>query len=168
MSKALVCVSLIGVAILCTGGCDPITTVDPNTIVTITVVNDSQTQFVQPKLRVCPEGMLVEPHFPLANPPILAPGQSVTYTTAQIAGASGNCQTFSTNFMLGLCGWGYGTDRAALLDTAARYGGQIGFQFHCGDTVILHWTDGAEAGTWSSEVQPAEGNPAPVAAFQSL
>src|SRR5512140_1837279 len=124
MSKqraVLTCVGLaFGLAFLC-GGCNLFPPpVDPATIVTIKLVNDSQTQYVQPHLRICPEGMAIEPHFQLANPPLLAPGQSATYTTAEVAGDSGNCEIFSTAFMLGLCGWGWGPDRANLLDTAQR------------------------------------------------
>jgi hypothetical protein len=160
-------VLVVSGTLLC-GGCPFQPQPDPATIVRIKLVNDSQAQYVQPHLRVCPLGMATDPHYPLANPPILAPGQSATYTTAQIAGDDGNCQTFSTDFMLGLCGWGYGTNRNNLSDTGQRYGGQIGYQFWCGDTVILHWTDDGGPGIWTSEVQSAVGNEPPVAPFQSL
>jgi hypothetical protein len=138
-------------------------------VVEIRLMNDSATQFVAANLGVCPNGMANEPHYFVDAPHVLAPGEEVTYTTRQVAGLAGNCLIFSSDFMIGLCGWEYGSSAEELTAVATRYGGQIGFQFSCGDTVILRWSEAGETGgAWTSEVQPAPGNDAPVAEFQEL
>ena len=120
-------------------------------IVQIRFVNDSATETVAPNVGVCPNGMASEPHYFLDSPPVIAPGEEVTYTTWQIAGLGGNCLFYSTDFMIGLCGWQYGPSADDLTAVETRYGGQIGFQFSCGDTVILRWSDAGEAGgAWTS------------------
>lgn len=138
--------------------------------VRIKVVNDSVRQFVSPVIAVCPNGIQNEPHHFVQTPAVLAPGESITYTTTEIGGSDGNCQTFNTNFMLGVCTWEFGSTRETLTPaTNQRFGGQIGFQFECGDTVILHWLDTDETGgSWTAEVLTAPGNQAPSAPFQSL
>ena len=142
----------------------------PQPLVRIKVVNDSVRQTVRPNIAVCPNGIESEPHHFVRTPPVLGPGESITYTTAEIAGTDGNCQTFDTNFMLGVCTWEFGDSRETLAPAAAqRFGGQIGFQFQCGDTVILHWLDTDEVGgSWTAEVITAIGNQLPSAPFQSL
>jgi hypothetical protein len=138
-------------------------------LVQITLVNESETQTVAPNLGVCPNGMASEPHYFVDSPPVIAPGEEVTYTTGQIAGLGGNCLFFSTDFMIGLCGWQYGPSADELTSVDTQYGGQIGFQFSCGDTVIMRWSDtGENGGAWTTEVQPGAGNDAPVAEFQEL
>ncbi|HSW46605.1 MAG TPA: hypothetical protein VLM89_13655 [Phycisphaerae bacterium] len=142
----------------------------PPTKLTITIFNDSCSTYIAPKFGVCPNGMAQPPHHFVEPPAVIAPGKSVTYTTDQVAGAAdGNCATFSTEFMVGVPGWGYGPtsnpDTMTYVET--RYVGLIGVQFHCGDTIKLRWSNcisGGE-GTWTSEVIPATGNPAPTASF---
>ncbi len=137
--------------------------------VTVKLINDSSTDTVAPNLGFCPNGMANQPHYFVSTPPVLGPGEEITYTACQIAGGYGNCDTYSTDFMVGLCGWQYGASAENLTATANRFGGQIGAQFFCGDTVTLRWTDtGATGGTWTSEVATATGNAAPTADFQAL
>jgi hypothetical protein len=139
---------------------------EPQGIVQITLANDSATQYVAPNLGVCPQGMATLPHYFVPAAPVLAPGAEVTYTTDQIAGSDGNCRAFSTEFTVGLCGWSYGASATTMTAADSRLRGIIGAQFNCGDTVILHWSDSGDAGgTWTSEVQPAIGNPTPTEAF---
>jgi len=138
-------------------------------MVTVRLINDSATQTVSPNLGFCPNGMADVPHLFVSTPPVLGPGEEATYTSCEVAGSFGNCQTFTTDFMIGLCGWRYGADEAQLTQATRRFGGQITHQFNCGDTVILRWTDaGDNGGTWTSEVQPATGNTQPGEAFQEL
>lgn len=142
---------------------------DAGSVVTIRIINDSTDRFVSPNLGVCPNGMLSMPHHFVEPAPILGPGQEITYTSFEIACGDGNCQTFSTDFAIGLCGWGYGDCTCLLTNAATRYSGSIGVQFFCGDTVILRWTaSGDEPGTWTSEVESAEGNDAPSGPFQVI
>lgn len=137
--------------------------------ITVRLINDSTSQSVAPNLGFCPLGMATQPHFFVATPPVLGPGEEITYTSCEIAGAYGNCQTYNSDFMTGLCGWEYGANQAQLSQTIRRFGGQIGVQFNCGDTIILRWTEAGEAGgTWTSEIEPATGNPQPQTAFQAL
>jgi hypothetical protein len=159
----------------CPGPTDP--TVDPQnqdpirtTTLTITLINDSCGTYISPKFAVCPNGMALQPHHFVDPPAVVAPGASVTYTTDQIAGADGDCVASSSNFMVGLPGWGYGPtsnpDAMTYVDT--RYVGMLGVQFHCGDTVKLHWSNcatGSGPGTWTSEVIPGPGNSEPTAPF---
>lgn len=138
-------------------------------MITVRLINDSATQSVAPNLGFCPNGMVAQPHFFVSSPPVLGPGEEATYTSCEVAGSFGNCRSFSTEFMIGLCGWQYGADGAQLTQVSRRFGGAIGQQFTCGDTVILRWSDaGNNGGTWASEVQPAPGNSQPAAAFQEL
>lgn len=161
-----------GLAVMISGAvCLPTaqeTALDPSAMVTIRIVNASVTQFVSPNLRVCPKGLSEPPHYFVDPPPVLAPGQETTYTTGQIAGADGDCRLYPATFMIGMCGWQYGTDAGALSPRAVRYGGQIGVQFSTGDTVTLRWTEGADGGSWTSDVEPAPGNSPPSAAFQLI
>jgi len=139
------------------------------TMVTVRLINDSTSQYVAPNLGFCPLGMATQPHFFVASPPVLGPGEEATYTSCELAGVYGNCQTYNSDFMTGLCGWAYGTNQEQLSQTIRRFGGQIGAQFNCGDTIILRWTEAGEAGgTWTSEVEPATGNPQPQTPFQAL
>lgn len=138
-------------------------------VVRIYLVNESSTHHLSPNPGLCPSGLETQPHFFLPTQPVLAPGESVSYTTFQLAGPSGFCCRAADNFMIGLCGWKFGTDPANLASCTQKYGGQIGVQFRCGDTVILRWTDGgAVNGTWTSEVLSAPGNAPPTAAFMLL
>jgi len=135
--------------------------------VRIYLVNDSTTHVVAPKLGVCPVGMTTEPHYFVDPIPNIQPGESVVYTTRQIAGNHGVCTNADPAFSIGLCGWSYGTCTCAMTHVAQKFGGQIGFQFNCGDTIILRWTDtGGAGGTWTSEGLTAAGNAAPTADFQ--
>ena len=170
MSTRRTVVSLAVLAGLTAGGCPNwLDQLGPDPLVQIKVVNDSAAQIVSPIIAVCPNGIENQPHY-FSTPPVLAPGESITYTTQQIAATDGNCETFGTAFMLGVCSWEFGTAADNLAPAAnQRFGGQIGFQFQCGDTVILHWLDtDATGGSWTAEVVPAIGNPAPTAPFQSL
>ncbi len=138
----------------------------------IWLVNKSETNYVAPVLKVCPKGMISEPHFTVDPVPKIAPRQVLLYTTTKIAGDQGDCSQADPNFMLGICGWTYGTCTCGMKQADVRYGGQIGVQFNCGDTVILRWSDDPNdpnaAGSWESEVLPAAGNPEPNAAFMTL
>ena len=141
---------------------------EKNTYIRIYLVNDSATYTVSPKPGLCPQGLENLPHYFAVESPLLAPGESISYTTVQLAGLEGYCAGLD-NFMIGLCGWKFGTDPAALTSCSDRYGGAIGVQFNCGDTVILRWTDmGGANGVWTSEILPAQGNPVPTTAFQPL
>ncbi len=166
---AAIVLALAGV-FACTGCKDWFNVVlDSRSTVRIKLVNTSETQFVRPNIGVCPNGMALPPHHFMASPPVLAPGEEITLTTGELGGADGNCITFSTNFMIGMCDWQYGPAADDLASAGKRYGGQIGFQFRCGDTVILRWSDEGEAGgTWTSEVETATGNEPPAADFQLL
>jgi len=143
------------------------------TTLSITLSNDSCSTYISPKLGVCPKGMTELPHYFVDPPAILAPGESVTYTTDQVAGAAdGDCSSFPTTFTVGIPGWGYGPTSNPDLMTyvETRFVGFIGTQFHCGDTIILHWSNcaaGGGAGFWTSEVVAAPGNPTPTASFAS-
>jgi hypothetical protein len=170
MSTRRTVVFLAVLAGLAAGCPDLLDQLVPQPLVRIKVVNDSAAQFVSPNIAVCPNGIEIPPHYFVQPPPVLGPGASVTYTTQEVAGSTdGNCQTFDTNFMLGVCTWDFGAAADNLAPAAdQRFGGQIGFQFHCGDTVILHWLDTDETGgSWTAEVVPAPGNPPPNAPFQS-
>ncbi|MEK6643556.1 MAG: hypothetical protein AAB385_05695 [Planctomycetota bacterium] len=141
---------------------------DPGSV-RVYLVNGSSTRFVAPNLGLCPQGLETLPHNFVTEPPVIGPGQSVSYTTRQLAGASGDCSSASPSFMVGLCGWSYGNAADSLTRFDQKYGGQIGMQFNCGDTVILRWTDGGpDCGTWSSEVLSAPGNTVPTAQFQQI
>jgi hypothetical protein len=148
---------------------NPTGQVDPPTTLTINVFNDSCATYISPRLGVCPNGMAQPPHYFVEPPPVITPGQSVSYTSDQIAGAvDGDCSTFS-GLVVGIPGWGYGPtsnpDTMTYVET--RFVGLVGVQFHCGDTINLRWsncTTGGE-GTWTSEVIPAPGNPDPTAPF---
>lgn len=142
---------------------------DETSSVRIRLVNTSADQFVAPNVGVCPNGMAASPHYFAHPTPVLGPGEEITYTSCQIASIDGNCDTFSTDFAVGLCGWRYGASTDALTSATRRFGGQIGFQFSCGDTIILRWTDsGNDGGTWTSEVEPATGNTTPAVDFQEI
>jgi hypothetical protein len=152
----------------CTALLEALAGKDP--FVRIKVVNDSVRQTVSPNIAVCPNGIENDPHHFVQTPPVLGPGESISYTTEEIAGTDGNCQTFATNFALGVCSWQFGSSRETLAPAASqRFGGQIGVQFQCGDTVILHWLDTDETGgSWTAEVITATGNQPPSAEFQLL
>lgn len=137
--------------------------------VKLILMNNSSSRYVSPNPGLCPQGLDSGGHAFLETPPIIAPGQSVTLTTFQIAGLSGLCSSADPTFMVGLCGWKHGEGPENLSQCTQRYGGQIGFQFNCGDTVILRWTDsGGVDGVWTSEVQPAQDNPLPDLTFQLM
>jgi len=166
---AVVVFAVLGV--LVASGCADLfgTLLSAGPMVRIKLVNDSERQFVSPNVAVCPNGITDPPHHFVEVPPVLGPGESITYTTEELAGTDGNCQTFSTNFMIGLCTWHFGPARDDLTTSEQRFGGQIGVQFQCGDTVILHWLDTDEAGgTWTAEVVTAPGSEPPTASFQLL
>jgi len=149
-------------------------TTDPTTV-TITLFNDSCGTYIAPKFGVCPLGLSGALHHFVEPPAVVAPGQSITYTTDQVAGITdGDCAAFSTDFTVGISGWGYGpTNDAATMTYVGMpddppYVGTIGVQFHCGDTIELRWSNcdaGGGAGTWTSEVIPAAGNPTPTEPF---
>lgn len=137
--------------------------------VKLVLINDSATKYVSPNPGLCPQGLDTGPHSYLASRPLLAPGARVTITTFQLAGFDGLCVDADPSFMIGLCGWHHGDDPANLTQCSNQYGGQIGYQFHCGDTVILRWTDeGGPDGTWTSEVVSATGTAPPMMAFQLM
>ncbi|MFH1748839.1 MAG: hypothetical protein ABIG44_17535 [Planctomycetota bacterium] len=167
--QVVIAATLIALSI---AGCTclfPTSTCTAATGVTIRLINDSATQHVVPNLGICPNGMAYTPHYFVNPTPTLAPGAEVVYTSCEIADSDGNCVNFATDFMIGMCGWQYGADANALTSTARRLGGAIGVQFNCGDTIILRWTEaGDNGGTWTSEVQPATGNPAPMEQFQEI
>jgi len=168
-----VVLGIAGVVLLTGAGCPGPADQDapPPTAIKITLFNDSCGTYLAPKFGVCPNGMTQEPHHFVNPPAVVAPGESVTYTSDQVAGATdGNCVAFPTVFTAGIPGWGYGPtsnpDTMTYVDT--RYIGIIGIQFHCGDTVNLHWSNcatGSGEGTWTSEVIPGVGNPEPTAPF---
>jgi hypothetical protein len=141
------------------------------TTLKITLYNDSCGTYIAPKLGVCPNSMAQPPHYFAEPPPVIVPGQSVTYTTDQLAGATdGSCVDYPTTFTVGIPGWGYGPtsnpDTMTYVET--RFVGLIGVQFSCGDDVNLHWsncTTGGGEGVWTSEVIPGPGNPEPTAPF---
>ncbi len=166
--------TVVGMAVLAglgLSGCANLlaTLVGTEPLVRIKVVNDSARQFVSPNIAVCPNGITQPPHHFVEVPAVLAPGESITYTTEEIAGTDGNCRTFTTDFMLGICTWQFGSTRDDLATADQRFGGQIGFQFQCGDTVILHWLDTDETGgSWTAEIITAPGNQVPTAPFQAL
>jgi hypothetical protein len=179
MKQVFAYVALSGVSLALLGGCPALTGADPNaaqsTALTITLFNDSCGTYIAPKFGVCPLGMAQQPHYFVEPPALLAPGQSVSYTTDQVAGATdGDCSAFSSDFTVGVPGWGYGptsnpdTMTYVGMPDGPPYVGIIGTQFHCGDTIELHWSNCAEgggAGSWTSEVIPAQGNPAPSEPF---
>lgn len=137
--------------------------------VRVYLVNESTAKFVSPNLGLCPQGLETLPHSFVTTPPIIAPGQAVSYTTRELAGTAGDCSAASPDFMVGLCGWSYGDSAESLTRFDMKYGGQIGMMFNCGDTVILRWTDGgADCGTWSSEVLTRPGNATPTVEFQQI
>jgi len=134
--------------------------------VRVTLINGNSTQYVSPNLGICPLGMATPPHYFVTPAPVLGPGEQITYTTDQIAGASGNCQAFATDFTIGLCGYNYGASADNLTALEGPYRGIIGTHFNCGDTVVLTWSDAlSPQESWTSEVQPATGNPTPTEAF---
>ncbi len=148
------------------GGCLPAPS-DSTDVIRIYLVNDSNTHYVSPNLGVCPNGMGFTPHYFVNPPPVIAPGRAVCYTTTDLAGTQGNCSSTNPLFAIGLCGWSYGPTAEGLSSHSQKYGGQIGVQFHCRDTVILRWTDGLlTGGTWNSEILTSPGNPKPSASFQ--
>jgi hypothetical protein len=158
-------------ASLAASGCADVfsTLVGVQPVVQIKVVNDSERQTVSPNIAVCPNSIEQPPHYFVDIPPVLGPGESITYTTEELAGSDGNCRTFNTSFMLGICTWQFGPTRDDMTTVDQRFGGRIGSQFQCGDTVILHWLDTDEVGgSWTAEVVPARGNQPPSASFQSL
>jgi hypothetical protein len=146
----------------------------------VTLYNDSCGTYIAAKFGVCPKGMSEQPHYFIDPPAVIAPGDSITYTTDQVVtdeGGSaddGNCVAFPTAFTVGVPGWGYGPtnnpDTMTWVGMPADppYVGFIDTQFHCGDTINLRWSNcdtGTGAGTWTSEVIPGPGNPAPTAPF---
>jgi len=134
--------------------------------VQVRLINDSSTQYVAPNLGVCPYGMATPPHYFVNPAPVLGPGEEITYTTDQLAGDEGNCLVFTTDFTIGLCGYSYGTQADSLTPVEGPYRGLIGVHFSCGDTVVLRWSDAQDQqGAWSSEVEPAPGNPQPTEDF---
>jgi hypothetical protein len=133
--------------------------------VTVYLVNTSASKYLAPKLGVCPNGLFLPPHYFVDPVPVIAPGETISYTADAIAGSEGFCTSAGSNFSIGLCQWGSGTDPNTLTTTQGPYGGQIGVQFHCGDTVILRWSDAGAGGIWSSEVLLAPGNLPPTAPF---
>jgi len=133
------------------------------------LINESASKFVCPNPGLCPQGLTTGAHHFLDSPPMLAPGEAVSYTTRQLGGADGVCTGDRPDFMVGLCGWNYGDSPDQMNTMAKQYGGQIGFQFNCGDTVILRWNDaGPAGGTWTSEVLTAPGNKPATMDFQEM
>ena len=174
--------STVSLALLSGAGCPGVTGLglnDPNTAhpttLTITLFNDSCGTYIAPKFGVCPLGMAQQPHYFVEPPAVVVPGQSVTYTTDQVAGTTdGDCVAFASDFTVGIPGWGYGptsnSDTMTYVGMPADppYVGIIGTQFHCGDTIELHWSNCAAvcgAGSWTSNVIPGAGNPAPTEPF---
>ena len=169
--------------VLWTGiGCPGPTDPDPDgqepahpTTLKVTLFNDSCGTYISPKFGACPMGMPQQPHYFVEPPAVVAPGQSVTYFTDQVAGTTdGDCVAFATEFTVGVPGWGYGpTDNPDTMTyvgmpTDPPYIGIIGVQFQCGDAIELRWSNcdtGSGAGSWTSEVIPGPGNPAPTAPF---
>ncbi len=160
--------SLILVGTSCEGLLQLLPQIDGASVKLI-LINDSATKHVSPNPGLCPQGLDVQTHAFLDPRPLLAPGERIAVSTFQLAGFDGLCSDADPSFMIGLCGWHHGEDPANLTQCTEQYGGQIGFQFHCGDTVILRWTDeGGPDGTWTSEVVPATGNAPPMMAFQLM
>jgi len=166
---------LFGIAILLvfSGGCGweglfggP----DAGATVRLYLVNSSTAKFVSPNPGICPQGIGdSSSHRFLEERPVIGPGEAVSYTTWEIAGENGICREADASFSVGLCGWKYGDAADSLETQAQKYGGQIGVQFNCGDTVILRWSDsGPACGTWTSEVLTAPGNAAPTMAFMVI
>ncbi len=172
MAKVLCRGMMLGIVLIGIAGCDTF----PNYFlmgspdeVTVYLVNQSTSKYVSPNPGLCPQGLEAAGHSFLDDRPMLAPGQMVSVTTRQIDPTRGDCSNADPTFMLGLCGWNHGDDPQNLTACTQRYGGQIGYQFQCGDTVILRWTDeGSPDGTWTSDVITAPGNAAPSAAFQLM
>lgn len=155
------------------GGCDVPTFSlfgDSGSVVRLYLVNTSAAKFVSPNPGICPQGIEESTtHRFLAEPPVIGPGEAVTYTTWQIAGANGLCGDADPSFSVGLCGWKFGDAADNLTLQAEKFGGQIGYQFNCGDTVILRWADtGPACGTWASEVLTAPGNNPPTMSFMTI
>jgi len=141
----------------------------PSDYLRVYLVNESTSKYLSPNPGLCAEGLESGTKRFLDTPPILAPGETATYTTIEIGGLNGICSGDTPQFMFGLCGWKHGASADELTPCSRMYGGQIGFQFECGDTVILRWTDvGDPDGTWTSEVLSAPGNRPPVADFQYI
>lgn len=143
---------------------------DSGDVVRVYLVNTSTSKYVSPNPGICPQGIeATTSHRFLDEPPIIEPGRAVSYTTQQIAGSGGVCANADPSFSVGLCGWKYGDSPDNLTLQAEKFGGQIGYQFGCGDTVILRWADtGPACGTWSSEVMTAPNNPLPTAPFMTI
>lgn len=163
---------IVVLGVIAAGGCTDAFNLLPifdSASVKLIIHNDSATKHVSPNPGLCPQGLEVQTHSFLENPPVLAPGASVTITTLDIGGFDGLCADADPSFMVGFCGWKFGEDPNNLSACTEQYGGQIGYQFHCGDTLIMRWTDsGGTNGTWTTEVQPAMGNPAPTMEFQVM
>jgi hypothetical protein len=141
---------------------------DPATV-RVYLVNASTARYVSANLGLCSLGLQTQPHQFITDPPVLAPGEAATFTMRQVGGAYGDCANASPDYMIGLCGWRFGDAPDALTLQDQQYGGQIGVMFHCGDTVILRWTDdGPDCGTWASDVLVAPGNPQPTQDFQLI
>ena len=104
MPMRMTVASFAALVALAAGGCTNLleTMLGGGEMVRIKLVNDSERQFVSPNVAVCPNGITDPPHHFVEVPPVLGPGESITYTTEELAGTDGNCQTFSTNFMIGL------------------------------------------------------------------
>lgn len=143
---------------------------DSGAVVRLYLVNTSTNKFVSPNPGICPQGIEESTsHRFLDAPPVLAPGTAVSYTTWQIAGFDGLCGDADPTFAVGLCGWKFGDAADQLELQPEKFGGQIGYQFACGDTVILRWSDsGPACGTWTSEVLTAPGNAPPSMAFMTI
>jgi hypothetical protein len=133
------------------------------------LVNESENLYLSPNPGLCSQGLTAGPHRFLEVRPILAPAEAVSYTTRQIGGAEGVCTGERPDFMVGLCGWSFGSSPDQMTEINVQYGGQIGHQFNCGDTVILRWVDaGPAGGAWSSECLTAPGNMPATMEFQSI
>lgn len=167
--KTLACASLLA---LLAAGCTELFSLIPlfqDASVKLVIHNDSATRYVSPNPGLCPQGLEVQTHSFLAERPVISPGGSVTITTLDIGGLDGLCADADPSFMVGFCGWQHGEDPDSLSACTLQYGGQIGFQFNCGDTIVLRWTDeGGPDGIWTSEVIPQTGNPAPQMPFQLM
>jgi hypothetical protein len=158
---------------LAASGCDVQTMfpfADSGAVVRLYLVNTSASKFVSPNPGICPQGIEESTtHQFLDKPPVIAPGTAVSYTTWQIAGFGGLCADADPSFSVGLCGWKFGDSADMLELQPEKFGGQIGFQFNCGDTVILRWSDsGPACGTWTSEVLTAPGNALPSMPFMTI
>jgi len=167
----IVLAGLVAILLL-TGGCTEqwfsLFASDPGSV-RVYLVNTSASRLVAGNLGLCSLGLENQPHRFIEQPPVLAPGESYAFTARQIGGAKGDCTNASPQFMIGLCGWRFGDTVESLQLQDQKFGGQIGYQFHCGDTVILRWADGGpDCGTWASEVLSAPGNPQPSQPFQTI